>query len=257
MSDVVTTSRRGRVLEITLDRPKVNAIDAATSRALGEAFRALQDDTGLSVGIVTGTGRFFSAGWDIKAGEDPVADMGVGGFAGLTEYWDLTKPVIAAVNGMALGGGFELALAADMIVAAEGVEFGLPEAGLGIIPDSGGVLRLPRIIPRPIAMELMMTGRRATAEELARWGCINRVVPAEALMDEARTLADAVAASAPLSLQAIKEVDRAAEGLGLKDAFARIRQGDLPAYSGLYDSADAAEGVAAFAERRVPNWTGR
>jgi crotonobetainyl-CoA hydratase len=261
MTDPVRTARRGRVFEVTLDRPKANAIDAATSRRLGEAFRMLQEDDGLSVAIVTGGGdRFFSAGWDLKAaaeGEAPDADQGIGGFAGLTEYWDLKKPVIAAVNGMALGGGFELALAADMIVAAEHTEFALPEATLGIVADAGGVIRLPRRLPRAIAMEMAMTGRRAAAAELARWGLVNAVVPSDRLMEEARALADRVAASAPLSLQAIKEIDGAAEGLSVREAYRATREGDLPVYRGLYESADAAEGMAAFAERRVPCWSGR
>ncbi|MEM8631459.1 MAG: enoyl-CoA hydratase-related protein [Pseudomonadota bacterium] len=260
MPDVSTTIR-GRVIEITLDRPKANAINAATSIALGAAFQRLRDDDALSVGIITGGGdRFFSAGWDLKAaaeGEAPDADFGVGGFAGLTEFWTLKKPVIAAVNGMALGGGFELALAADMIVAADHAEFGLPEATLGIVGDSGGTIRLPRRLPRAVAMEIMMTGRRAPASELARWGLVNDVVPATSLIETARALADRVAASAPLSLQAIKEIDRATEGLGEEAAYAEMRGADLPSYRGIYDSADAAEGMAAFAERRTPQWTGR
>lgn len=257
----VTTQRHGRVLLITLDRPKANAIAAATSMALGTAFQTLQDDDGLSVGIITGGGtRFFSAGWDLKAaaeGEAADADQGVGGFAGLTEFWDLKKPVIAAVNGMALGGGFELALAADMIVAADHAEFGLPEATIGVVPDSGGTIRLPRLLPRAVAMEMMMTGRRATAEELARWGVVNQVVPGADLLDAALDLAARVAASAPLSLQAIKEIDHATTGLNEQDAYARMRSGDLPIYDRIYASADAAEGIASFSEKRDPVWKGR
>ncbi|MCL5777233.1 enoyl-CoA hydratase-related protein [Limibaculum sp. FT325] len=260
MTGPVRRARRGRVLEITLDRPKANAIDAATSRAMGEAFRELAEDDGLSVAIVTGGGeRFFSAGWDLKAaaaGEGPDADQGIGGFAGLTEYWGLKKPVIAAVNGMALGGGFELALAADLIVAAEHAEFGLPEPGLGIVADSGGMIRLPRRMPRAIAMEMMFTCRRVGAAELSRWGLINEVVPGERLMDAARALADRVAASAPLSLMATKEVVAATEGLGVEEAY-RVMRGGLPIYSRVYASEDAAEGMAAFAERRAPVWKGR
>ncbi len=257
----VRTERRGRILEITLDRPKANAIDAATSQAMGEAFRLLQDDDDLSVGIVTGAGeRFFSAGWDLKAaaeGEAPDADQGVGGFAGLTEYWDLKKPVIAAVNGMALGGGFELALAADMIVAANHALFALPEATIGLIADAGGVIRLPRRLPRAIGMEMAMTGRRASAEELARWGLVNEVVPAKELLGAARELAERVAASAPLSLQAIKEIDRATEGRSEREAYRLMRETELPAYRRVYDSEDGAEGRAALAEKRAPVWKGR
>ncbi|MEM7499919.1 MAG: enoyl-CoA hydratase-related protein [Pseudomonadota bacterium] len=261
MTDPVRTERRGRVFEITLDRPKANAIDAATSRALGDAFRALAEDDSLSVGIVTGGGeRFFSAGWDLKAaaaGEAPDEDQGPGGFAGLTEYWALKKPVIAAVNGMALGGGFELALAADLIVAAEHATFALPEAGIGLIADSGGVIRLPRRLPRAIAMEMMMTARRAEAAELARWGLVNEVVPVARLMVAARALADRVAASAPLSLQAIKEIDAATEGAGTREAFRVMHEADLPVYRRVYDSADAKEGIASVVEKRAPVWSGR
>ncbi|MDJ1006191.1 MAG: enoyl-CoA hydratase-related protein [Paracoccaceae bacterium] len=257
----VLTERRGRVLEITLDRPKANAIDAVTSQRLGAAFQTLQQDDGLSVGIVTGGGaRFFSAGWDLKAaaeGEPPDADQGVGGFAGLTEYWDLKKPVIAAVNGMALGGGFELALAADMIVAAEHAECALTEASIGLVADAGGVIRLPRRLPRAIAMEMMMTGRRVGAAELARWGLVNEVVPGDRLMEAARALADRVAACAPLSLQAIKEIDRATEGQPEREAYRLMREADLPVYRRVYDSEDAAEGLAALSEKRPPVWTGR
>ena len=260
MNDV-HTERRGRVLEVTLDRPKANAIDAATSRALGEAFRGLAEDDSLSVGVITGGGeRFFSAGWDLKAaadGEAPDADQGVGGFAGLTEYWGLTKPVIAAVNGMALGGGFELALAADMIVAADHAGFGLPEARIGIVADSGGAILLPRRLPRAIGMELMLTGRRASAEELARWGLVNRVVSGADLMDTARALANAVAECAPLSLQAGKEIALATEGLGVQEAFRVMREGGLSAYGRVYASEDAEEGMAALAEKRAANWKGR
>ena len=261
MNDAVKTETNGRVLEITLDRPKANAIDAATSQLLGEAFRQLQDDDGLSVAIITGGGeRFFSAGWDLKAaaeGEAPDADQGVGGFAGLTEYWDLKKPVIAAVNGMALGGGFELALAADMIVAADHAEFALTEASIGLIADAGGVIRLPRRLPRAVAIEMMMTGRRAGAHELARWGLVNQVVPMTELMSAARELAARVAACAPLSLQAIKEIDRATQGAGEREAYGIMRDAALPVYRRVYDSEAAVEGLAALAEKRQPEWKGK
>jgi crotonobetainyl-CoA hydratase len=253
--------RRGRVLEITLDRPKVNAIDAATSVALGEAFRRLQEDDELSVGIITAAGdRFFSAGWDLKAaaaGEPPDADQGIGGFAGLTEYWDLGKPVVAAVNGVALGGGFELALAADLIVAAEHAEFGLTEAAIGLVPDAGGVIRLPRRLPRAVAMEMMLTGRRAGATELERWGLVLETSAAAELLTLARALADRIAACAPLSLQAIKEIDGATQGASERDAFRIMREADLPAYRRIYDSDDAAEGIASVRAKRAPRWSGQ
>lgn len=261
MSEAVRVERRGRVLEITLDRPKANAINAATSQALGEAFRLLSEDDSLSVGIITGAGeRFFSAGWDLKAaaeGEAPDADQGVGGFAGLTEYWSLKKPVIAAVNGMALGGGFELALAADMIVASEEATFALTEAAIGLIADAGGVIRLPRRLPRAIAMEMLMTGRHVPAKELERWGLVNQVVPADSLLYAARELAERIAASAPLSLQAIKEIDRATQGASEPEAYRLMRESELPVYRRVYASDDAAEGIRALSEKRSPVWIGR
>lgn len=260
MTDVVHVVRRGRVLELTLDRPKVNAIDAATSIALGEAFQTLQEDDDLSVGIITAAGaRFFSAGWDLKAasaGEPADADQGIGGFAGLTEYWDLKKPVVAAVNGVALGGGFELALAADLIVAAEHAEFGLTEAAIGLVPDAGGVIRLPRRLPRAVAMEMMLTGRRVPAAELERWGLVLQTTPPGELMDTARLLADRIAACAPLSLQAVKEIDGATQGASEHEAFRLMREADLPVYRRIYDSDDATEGIASVMEKRTPNWTG-
>ncbi|MER9230263.1 enoyl-CoA hydratase-related protein [Mesorhizobium sp. M0664] len=261
MSSSVKTERRGRVLEIVLDRPKANAINAATSKELGEAFRTLSEDDSLSVAIITGGGdRFFSAGWDLKAaaeGEAPDADQGIGGFAGLTEYWALKKPVIAAVNGLALGGGFELALAADLVVAASHAKFGLTEAAIGLVADAGGVIRLPRRLPRPIAMEMLFTGRQVSVHMLESWGLVNEVVPGGQLMSAARELADRIAASAPLSLQAIKEIDRATEGHGEREAYRIMREADLPVYRRVYASEDAAEGMAALSEKRAPNWKGR
>jgi crotonobetainyl-CoA hydratase len=259
MTDPVRSARHDAILVITLDRPKANAIDVSTSQALYRAFATLQDDPELRVGVVTGAGeRFFSAGWDLKAaaaGEAINADHGPGGFAGLTEYFTLDKPVIAAVNGLALGGGFELALAADLIVAAERAEFALTEATLGLIPDSGGVLRLPRRLPSPIAAELLLTGRRMPAAEAATWGLVNRVVPAAALIDSALDLAGQVSRAAPLAIAAIKEVTRATDGQTVPAAYATMR--GLPRYRAMLGSADAREGAAAFAQKRSPRWLGR
>jgi crotonobetainyl-CoA hydratase len=250
----------GQVLVITLDRPKANAIDVPTSRALYAAFDRLRSEPGLRVAVLTGAGdRFFSAGWDLKAaagGEEIEADHGPGGFAGLTEFFDIGKPVIAAVNGLALGGGFELVLAADLVVAAEHAEFALTEVRLGLVPDAGGLLRLPSRLPRPIALECLLTGRRISAAEAARWGLVNQVVRAERLMQAALELARAICASAPLSVAAALEVLRATEGAGLADGYRIMRSGALPAYQRMLDSDDAREGVRAFAERRPPRWAG-
>jgi crotonobetainyl-CoA hydratase len=262
MTDAVRTERRGTILEITLDRPKANAIDTTTSRELAAAFMTLRDDPELRVAILTGAGeRFFSAGWDLKAaaeGEAADADHGPGGFAGLTELFDLDKPVIAALNGLAVGGGFELALACDLIVAAEDrAEMFLPEVTIGLIPDAGGVFRLPRRLPRAIATEMLLTGRRMSPGEGASWGLVNRVVPPAQLLTEARELAEQVVAAAPLATAALKEVLRASEHLSVEDAYTHLRSGDLAAYERMLASEDIVEGPRAFAEGRTPVWQGR
>jgi crotonobetainyl-CoA hydratase len=251
----------GQTLVVTLDRPKANAIDVATSKALYAAFDRLRNDPRLRVGILTAAGdRFFSAGWDLKAataGEGIEADHGPGGFAGITEFFDIGKPVIAAVNGLAFGGGFELALAADLVVAAEHAEFALTEVTLGLVADAGGLLRLPARLPRPIAVECLLTGRRLTAAEAARWGLVNRVVPATELMPAARELAGAICASAPLAVAAVLEILRETEATSVRTGYSVLRNGALPAYRVMLDSRDAREGARAFADRRRPQWEGR
>ena len=261
MSSPVRVRRHGAVVEVTLDRPKANAIDAATSRALYLAFRAFQDDPEARVAVLTGAGdRFFSAGWDLKAaaqGEAASADHGPGGFAGLTEFFDLDKPVIAAVNGLAFGGGFELALACDLVVAAERAVFALPEVGLGIIADSGGVQRLPKRLPRAVAMELLLTGRHVEAQEALSLGLVNRLVPLGSLMTAARELANTIAEKAPLAVRAVKAAVNAGEGRSVAETFAALRGGETPIYDAMRASEDAREGPLAFAEKRPPAWTGR
>jgi crotonobetainyl-CoA hydratase len=245
----------GHVLEITLDRPKANAIDRETSLALHDAFARLRDDPELRVGIFTGAGeRFFSAGWDLKAAaagdEDPSTDFGPGGFAGFTEMFDLDKPVIAAVNGMAVGGGFEMVLGCDLIVAAEHAEFFLPELSVGIVPDAGGVQRLPALLPRAVATDLILTSRRMGAREAERWGLVRSVVSGERLRDEARELARRVAAAAPMATQGTKQLLRGMQGMDPQTAFAAMREGRFPAYDRALASEESREGAAAFAEGR-------
>jgi crotonobetainyl-CoA hydratase len=257
----IRIERRGSTLELTIDRPKANAIDSATSQAMGEAFVAFRDDPELRVAIVTGAGeRFFSAGWDLKAyaAGDPgdVEAFGVGGLAGLTELFDLDKPVIAAVNGYAAGGGFELALACDMIVAVPEARFSLPEVRIGLVPDSGGMFRLIRRLPHAVAMELLLTGEPIEAAEAARWGLVNRVVERDLLLAEARELAGRVAAAAPLATRAVKATLAATEAMTVDRAFAALRDGSIPAYDAAMASADAEEGPQAFAEGREPVWRG-
>jgi len=257
----VTAAVEGETLVVTLDRPKANAIDVATSRALYAAFDRLRRDPALRAGILTAAGdRFFSAGWDLKAaaaGEGIEADHGPGGFAGITEFFDIGKPVIAAVNGLALGGGFELVLAADLVVAAEHAEFALTEVTLGLVADAGGLLRLPARLPRPIAAEYLLTGRRIGAAEAARWGLVNRVVPAPGLMTAARELAAGICAAAPLAVAAVLEILRETEGSSVRAGYETLRRGDLPAYRKMLRSDDAREGARAFTERRQPRWTGQ
>ncbi|MDX1400810.1 MAG: enoyl-CoA hydratase-related protein [Kiloniellales bacterium] len=260
MTSPVRVEIKGKVLEVTLDRPKANSIDAATSRELGQVFTGFRDDPNLSCAILTGGGeRFFSAGWDLKAaaeGEALDSDFGPGGFGGLSELFDLRKPVIAAVNGYAVGGGFELMMACDMAIAGETAQFWLPEAQLGIIADSAA-LRLPKRIPRAIASELLMTGRRMNADEAARWGLVNKVVPAGQVMAAAREMAEAVVASAPLSLAALKEAFAANETKSIEEGYALFKSGTLPIYEEMVNSEDAIEGPTAFAEKRPAKWKGR
>ena len=265
MGEPIRVERRGHVLEITLDRPKVNAIDIVTSRLLGTAFVQLRDDPDLRVGVVTAAGdRIFSAGWDLKAaasneevGKWWELDYGPGRFAGLTELWDLNKPVIAAINGHALGGGLELAIACDLLIAAEHAEFAMPELPLGILPDSGGIQRIPRRLPYNIAAELLLLGRRMSAKEAMHYGMLNAVVPKEKLMETARDWAARIASGAPLTIQALKESLKAIEGKSIREGFDVIRSGTLPTYERALLSEDAKEGVRAFSERRPAVFKGR
>lgn len=254
----VNESNDGLVLEIILDRPKANAIDAATSRELGGVFQEFMGHPTQRVAIFSGAGeRFFSAGWDLSAaagGESFEADYGVGGFGGFPELPNRTKPIIAAVNGMAVGGGFEIAMAADLIVAAEHSSFSLPEAKVGVLPDAGSV-RLPRLLPTALANEVLLASRSLTASECLQHGLVNAVVPSSGLMAAARELAARVCGSAPLSVAAILDIRRDIDGLPLGEAMTRMRANS--AYRRAIDSDDAKEGPQAFTEKRPPVWKGR
>jgi crotonobetainyl-CoA hydratase len=258
MPDGIEITRDGPVLEVRLDRPKANAIDLPASRKLNETFSAFRDDPELRVAIVTGTGeRFFSAGWDLKAaagGEKSDSDWGVGGFAGLNHPRNLNKPLIAAVNGIACGGGFELMLGTDIIVAEEHAKFALPEINVGVLADAG-TIKLRRRIPYHVAVEFLMTGRWMDAAEAKHWGLINHIVPTGTALARARELAHQLAAGPPLLFPAIKQLLRHSEMVAEHEAFEL--HDSLDAVQRVLRSADLLEGAQAFAEKRTPRWSGR
>ncbi len=260
MSESVRAVVRKHVLEVTLDRPKANAIDGPTSRKMGQVFADFRDDPSLRVAIITGGGdKFFCAGWDLKAaaeGESVTTDFGVGGFGGLQELAGLNKPVVAAVNGIACGGGFEWMLSADIVVAAEHATFALPEIHAGTLADAA-TIKLPKRIPYHVAMELLLTGRWMDAQEAARWGLVNELVSRDQLLQRAHEIATLLAEGPPLVFAAIKETVRVAENLDFQDALNMLNTQSISTVKTLYNSEDMREGAQAFAEKRTPVWKGR
>jgi enoyl-CoA hydratase len=254
MTELVLTEQRGHVLTITLNRPQQkNAVDHAVAVQLTSALDALDADPDISVGVLTGAGGTFCAGMDLKAfahGELPV--LNGRGFGGLTRAI-VRKPLIAAVEGWALGGGFELALGCDLIVAANDARFGAPEVTHGLVPSEGGLVRLPRRIPYHVALRVLLTGDPLSAAEASEYGLVDELTAPGAALEGARALAQRIATNAPLALAAVKQVLRAIQGLDDRAAFERQDQ----MIAGLLSSDDVREGARAFAEKRTPVWQGR
>ncbi len=245
------------VARVTLNRPeRMNAVDSATEAALGEAWSAIDRDPAIRCTVLTGTGKAFCAGADMKE-EGPGglaywAQTGDHGFGGIALGHRPSVPVIARVNGIALGGGFEMVLGCDLVVAAETASFGLPEPRVGRLPLDG-MITLPRRLPRTIAMGMLLTGRRIGADEALDFGLVNQVVPLDELDAAVDTWVSDLAACAPLSLRAIKRSANDTAHLTVPEA----RNARLPSLVAALQSQDAEEGVAAFREKRPPAWSGR
>jgi crotonobetainyl-CoA hydratase len=258
MSEGIMITTDGPILEVTLDRPKANAINLAASRRLNEVFRAFRDDSKLRIAIITGAGdRFFSAGWDLKgaaAGEESDADWGAGGFGGLNYPRNLDKPIISAVNGIACGGGFEIVLGTDIIVMEEHARFALPEINVGVLADAG-TIKLRRRIPYHVAVEFLMTGRWMDAAEAKHWGLANHVVAKGQALSKAREVAHQLAAGPPLLFPAIKQLLRHTEMVPEHQAFEL--HDSLQAVQQVIRSEDLKEGARAFSEKRPPEWKGK
>ena len=258
MQDGVRTTRDGAILEVTLDRPKANAIDLAASRRLNAIFTAFRDDPELRIAIITGTGeKFFSPGWDLKAaaaGEESDSDWGVAGFGGLNYPRNLDKPIISAVNGIACGGGFEIVLGTDIIVMEEHAQFALPEINVAVLADAA-TIKLRRRIPYHVAVEFLMTGRWMDAAEAKHWGMANHVVPKGQGLTKAREIAKQLADGPPLLYPAIKQLMRHTEMVSEHEAFEL--HDSLSAVQKVVRSEDLKEGARAFTEKRKPMWKGK
>lgn len=257
--EFIRYEKHGRIARITINRPDVmNALHPPANAELSAAFDDFADDPESWVAIITGAGeKAFSAGNDLKYsaqhGMAASATTAKGGFGGITARFDLFKPIIAAVNGLALGGGFEIALACDIIIAADSARFGLPEPRVGLAALAGGMQRLPRHIPPKIAMGLMLTGAQIPAQEAQRLGVVNEVVALSDLPAAADRWANAILECSPTSVRATKQVALLSQGLPLEEAMSR----SYPLIGALFRSEDMMEGVVAFAQKRKPEWKGK
>ncbi len=254
MADEVLRERRGHIEVLTINRPEArNAINRATAIALSDALDDCEGDNDVWVVVLTAAGdKAFSAGMDLKAfasGEFPITEKG---FGGITER-DFPKPLIAAANGSALAGGFEIMISCDMVVAADHAKFGIPEAQRGLIAGGGGLIRLPQLVPLAVAFELALTADPIDAERAYQLGLVNRVVPGDQVLDVAVALAERIAKNAPLAVRTSKEVMKKARELTERESW----QVNTDAFSMIGRSADALEGAIAFAEKREPNWQGK
>ncbi len=252
----ILTEIRGRAGLIMLNRPQaLNALNDALLAELNDALHAFESDPSIGAIVITGSERAFAAGADIKdMAEASEAEMRERRFIGrFEELRAITKPVIAAVSGFALGGGCELAMACDMIVASQSAKFGQPEVTIGVIPGAGGTQRLTRAVGKAIAMEMILNNRTLSAAEAERLGLVNRVVPVERCLDEALTLAAQIAERAPLAVRAAKQAINNAYDLPLTDGLADERE----RFFALFSTEDQKEGMRAFIEKRKPGWTGR
>ncbi|WP_330255581.1 crotonase/enoyl-CoA hydratase family protein [Nocardia sp. NBC_00565] len=259
MTEAATLHRQGHIAIITLNRPEaMNAVNSALSIAVGAALEQLAADRELRVGVITGAGRAFCAGADLKelARGNGIHDPAHPeyGFAGLVQHF-VDKPLIAAVNGFALGGGTEIVLACDLAVMSADAELGLPEVKRGLFAAAGGVLRLPRQIPPKIAHEMVLTGTSIDAAAAAQWGLVNRVVPAEQVLSSAVQLAETIAANAPLSVRASKRIMHRVNEFG-SDWDTPIWEMSMREAAPIFAGKDALEGPRAFAEKRAPRWCG-
>jgi len=258
MSNLIV-ERKGQILKIIIDRPKANAIDAKTSLELNRLFLDFEHCDQHRVAIITAAGdKYFCSGADLKELDDKQGDVNYGpnGFCGLTHFDSLNKPVIAAVNGLCVGGGFEMVLACDLVVSSQHAQFFLAETLIGNVPFLISIQRLLNQLPQNIAMEMLYTGRKVTAQQLADFGVVNAVVSAEQVQERAMQIAQQVIDGAPLAVSACKKASSLVQSLSTRQMTELAKDQQLDFYHSVMSSEDAKEGARAFVEKRAPKWRG-